>query len=152
MGDKTDQAIRSGVAPFLHPSESVVATLIASVRGHQQAMTGGIAGTVGGGRAGRARGAAEDAGITLTSPMALVLTARRLLTVETGNGGKVKRLLNEFSITEVGEMRVRRLGLGASVTLSVVGAELALESRVGASRQFADVLAQTRSDAGQIPG
>jgi hypothetical protein len=145
MGDKTDQAIRSGVAPFLHPSESVVATLIASVRGHQQAMTGGIAGMVGGGRAGKARDAAADAGIELTSPMAFVLTARRLLTLETGNGGKVKRFLNDFSISEVGEMQVKRVGLGAAVSLDLVGTELRLESRVGAARHFAELLASVRS-------
>jgi hypothetical protein len=148
MSDKLDRAVRSGAAPFLHPSEQVLATLIASVRGHQQAMSGGIAGMTGGARAGRARSLADAAGITLTSPMALVLTPRRLLTLETGNGGKVERLLNEFSVAEVGEMKVKRVGLGASVTITVTGVELRLESRVAASRQFAEILAQARAVAG----
>src|SRR4051794_24109389 len=144
MGAKTDAAIRAGAAPFLNPSESISATLIASVRGHQQAMSGGLAGMVGGGRAAKARGAAEAAGITLASPMAFVLTPRRLLTVETGNGGKVKRLLDEFPLAEVGEMQVKRLGLGAAVTISISATEVKLESRVGASREFAEALAQAK--------
>ena len=148
MGTKSDATIRSGVAEYLHPSEPVVATLIASVRGHQQAMIGGVAGMVGGARKTKARGAAEAAGITLTSPMAFVLTPGRLLTVETGNGGKVKRLLNEFQLAEVGEMQVKRVGLGGAVTLAVAGVELKLESRVGASREFADALVGAKSAVG----
>jgi hypothetical protein len=42
-------------------------------------------------------------------------------------------------------MTVKRLGLGASVTLEIAGTEVRLESRVGASRAFADALAEARS-------
>jgi hypothetical protein len=147
MGATSEAALRSGAAEYLHPSESVVATWIASARGHQQAMTGGIAGAVGGGRAGRARTAAHDAGITLTSPMAFVLTERRLLTLRLGNRGQVVRLLNDFDLVEVGDMQVRRFGLGASVTLTILAVELRLESRVGASRDFAEALAAARAAA-----
>jgi hypothetical protein len=145
MGAKTESAIRTGAAEFLHPSEDVVATLIVSVRGHQQAMTGGIAGIIGGTRAGKATKAAEGAGIELASPMALVLTSRRLLTLKTGNGGTVKGMLNEFGLQEVGELLVKRVGLGASLTLTLRETEVALESRLGASRDFADVLARARA-------
>jgi hypothetical protein len=145
VGEKTEANLRAGAAQFLHPNEQVVATLIAAVRGRQQAMAGGIAGMVGGGRAKRARRDAEEAGINLAGVMAFVLTPSRLVMLETGNGGKVKRLLNEYELRDVGPMEVKRLGLGASVTLMIEGAPVKLESRVGASREFADHLERAKS-------
>jgi hypothetical protein len=152
LSSKSEDTMRSGIALFLEPSEQVLATWIASTRGHQQAMAGGVAGMVGGGRAGRAAKEADAAGINLASPMAFVLTESRVVTVELGGGGKVKRLLNEFDLTDVGEMTVKRLGLGASVTLELAGVEVKLESRVGASREFADQLAEAkaRSDGPEL--
>jgi hypothetical protein len=145
MGATSDAAIRTGAAEFLHPSEDVIATLVVSVRGHQQKRAGGVAGIIGGARAGRARKAAEGAGIELASPMALVLTSCRLLTFETGRRGNVKAMLNELVLQEVGGLEVRRVGLGASLTLTLRDTSIALESRVGASRDFAEVLAQARA-------
>src|SRR3954469_17968757 len=84
MASGTETNIRAGAAPLLFPGESIVAVLIASVRGHQQAMTGGVAGIVGGSRQAKARGAAEAADIALASPMALVLTGGRVLTFGLG--------------------------------------------------------------------
>jgi hypothetical protein len=143
VGDKTDINVRAGAAPFLHPNEQIIATLIASVRGHQQAMSGGIAGVVGGGRAGGAARDAASAGIELAPFMGFVLTPSRLVMVETAGGGKVKRFLNEFPLTDVGAMEVKRLGLGASVTVTLRVTPVRLESRVGASRAFAERLAAT---------
>lgn len=145
MSSRSDTNIREGVAPYLQPDEPVITALIASVRGHQQAMTGGAAGSFGASRAGRARTAAAGAGIELAAFMAFVLTPTRLVVVETGNFGKVKRLLNQFDLAEVGKMTVKRLGLGASVTLPVRGTDLRLESRVGASRAFAGALETARA-------
>lgn len=145
MSAKTEKNIRDGVAPFLDPSERILTTWIASVRGHQQATAGGVAGMVGGSRAGRAAQDAAAAGITLASPMAFVLTRGTLVTVEIGNAGKVKRLLDVYDLDDIGPMTVRRLGLGASVTLEIVGTEVKLESRVGASRAFASALAEARA-------
>jgi len=146
MSDKTDTAVESGVASFLHPGESVYAILIASVRGHQQAMVGGVAGMIGGGRAGKARQAAESVGINLTSPMAFVLTHGRLVTVQTGNRGKVIRLLNEFELSEAESVDVKRVGLGASVTLRIRGVDVKLESRVSAARAFAEEFDRVKGD------
>ncbi|MDX6357677.1 MAG: hypothetical protein QOH37_731 [Nocardioidaceae bacterium] len=145
MGEKADANVRSGVAPFLEQGETVETTLFAQPRGHSQAMAGGVAGMVGGKRAGNARRDAEAAGISLAGTMALVLTPTRLLMVETGNGGKVKGLLGAFSLADVGSMEVRRLGLGGSVALTVLGAQVLLEARVGAAREFADHLEQTKA-------
>jgi hypothetical protein len=144
VGSKTDANVRAGTEPFLQPNEPILATLIASVRGHSQAMAGGVAGMVGGGRARSAQRAAEEAGFKVAPFMAFVLTPTRMLTVETGNGGKVKGLLNEFALSGVGPMEVKRVGLGASVTLMVNGSPVKLESRVGASREFADALAKAK--------
>jgi len=147
MSEKQDQNIRSGVAEVLHPSETVVSYLFASARGHQQAMTGGIGGAVGAGRSGSAVKGAEAAGITLASPMALVLTEARLITVQVGIAGKVKRVLDRFTLAEVGLMTIKRLGLGGAVTLELRDVEVRLEARVGASRAFAEDLARARSEA-----
>jgi hypothetical protein len=140
VGAGTEENIRAGAQDHLAPGERVLATLIASVRGHQQGATGGLGGMVGGHRQATARAEADAAGVELTSPMALVLTSARLLTFETGGRGRTKRLLNDFDLDEVGPMQVKRLGLGAAVTLTVPGATVRLESRVGAARTFADEL------------
>jgi hypothetical protein len=145
MSTKSDANITSGLADVLGPTEQVLTCLIASTRGHQQAMAGGVAGMVGGGRAGRALREAADAGIVLSSPMALVLTPSRLLIVHIGNAAKVKEVLGTFGLGEVGQMTVKRLGLGASVTLDIRDAEVRLESRVGASREFAAELERVKS-------
>jgi hypothetical protein len=145
VGEKAEANVRTGAAPFLEPGEIVATTLFAQPRGHSQAMAGGVAGMVGGKRAGNARRDAEAAGVTLAGTMALVLTSTRLLMVETGNGGKVKTLLGAYALTDVGPMEVKRLGLGGSVTLSVLGAPVLLEARVGAAREFAEQLARARA-------
>jgi hypothetical protein len=145
LSAKTEKNIRDGVAPFLDPSERILTTWIASVRGHQQATAGGVAGMVGGSRAGRAARDAAAAGLTLASPMAFVLTPRSLFTVEIGNAGKVKRLLDAYDLDDIGPMTVRRFGLGASVTLEICGTEVELESRVGASRAFSQELADAKA-------
>jgi hypothetical protein len=144
MASGTETNIRAGAAPFLHPGESIVAVLIASVRGHQQAMTGGVAGIVGGSRQATARGAADAADIALASPMAFVLTGSRLLSFGLGGRGKTKELLNEFPLSEVGALEVKRLGLGGSVTFPLRGVPVKLESRVGASRVFAAELQRVK--------
>jgi hypothetical protein len=145
VGEKTDANVRAGAAPFLEPGEQIVALMFAQPRGHSQAMVGGVAGMVGGRRAGGARRDAEAAGVELAGTMALALTPTRLLMMETGNVGKVRRLLGAFSLTEVGAMEVKRLGLGGSVTLTVRDAPVRREARIGASREFADRLEQAKA-------
>lgn len=140
MADKTDANLRAGCGQYLEPGEQIIATLIASVRGHQQAMAGGVAGLVGGERKAAARRAVDAAGIELASPMGLVLTSTRLITVKTGGRGAPKELLNAFPLSDIGSMQVKRVGLGASVTLELSGVPVRLESRVGAARAFADNL------------
>ena len=145
MGTKTEQNVRAGAAAYLEPNEPITAVLIASVRGHQQAMAGGVAGMIGGSRASDARAAADASGIRLASPMALVLTRWRMLTLRTGGRGRVEELLNDFPLAAVDSVRVKRLGLGASVTIDVLSAAVKLESRVGAARALATELGRLKA-------
>jgi hypothetical protein len=140
MSPATDENLRRGSLPYLEPGEEVVATLIASVRGHQQAMAGGIAGMFGGQRAAGARRLAEGAGIQLASFMGLVLTPSRLLTFDTAGRGVVRRPLDAFALSEVAAFTVKRMGLGAAVTATIRDVEVRLESRVGPSQAFAEQL------------
>ena len=55
-----------------------------------------------------------------------------------------KELLNAFPLGDVGSMQVKRAGFGASVTLELSGVPIRLESRVGAARAFAEVLARVK--------
>jgi hypothetical protein len=140
-----DDNIRAGAGDLLAPGEQVLATMIASVRGHQQAMAGGVGGMVGGQRQAKARGDAASAGVNLASPMALVLTSSRVLTFKTGGRGVTKELLDDFALSDVASMVVKRVGLGAAVTLTVRDATVKLESRVGASRAFAAELDRVKN-------
>ena len=147
MSASTDANLRTGIARYLELDEPIIAVLIASVRGHQQAMAGGFGAFAGGSRHASARRAADEAGVKLASPMGLVLTDRRLVTVSTGGRGVPKEFLNAFPLTAIESMRVKRLGLGGSVTVTVNGAPVRLESRVGAARLFAAELNRLRTAA-----
>lgn len=136
MGQAEDN-LQAGARNYLEPGERILGALIASVRGHQQAMAGGIAGMVGGSRAAKARRAVDSAQITLASPMGLVWTTERLLTLRTAGRGAVKELLNAFPLASVDSIEVKRVGLGAAVTITISGVPVRLESRVGAAREFA---------------
>ena len=145
MAANVDENIRAGAAALLAPGEQVVATLVASVRGHQQGMAGGIGGVLGGQRQVKARGDAAALGVNLASPMAFVLTSVRVLTFRLGGRGRIKEQLNDFAFSDVDSMHVKRLGLGAAVTLTVLGTTVKLESRVGAARAFAAELKRMKN-------
>ena len=151
MAASVDENIRAGAAELLAPGEQVLVTLVASVRGHQQAMAGGVGGMVGGQRQAKARGDAGALGVKLSSPMAFVLTSARVLTFKTGGRGRTEGLLNDFAFSDVGSMHVKRLGLGAAVTLTVHGATVKLESRVGAARAFAAELERMKNGCTPSP-
>ncbi len=130
------------MGPFLEQGEEVRAVLIARPRGWTQTMAGGR--TLGVGKAiGRhqqqeARGGAGEAGIQLASPGGLVLTQRRLLTVQTGEGlgrgagGSVKEVLSAVPVSDVDSIKVKRLLLGYVITLTVQGSEFKLEANAAA--------------------
>jgi hypothetical protein len=92
------------------------------------------------GQAKRARNidAAEQAGFEITSPMALAVTGRRLLSLKIGSpiglgiGGNVKALVSAVPVAEVDSIEVSRLAVGKTVTVTVRGTPFALEAGAAA--------------------
>ncbi len=158
MKSKQEQKVKEEMGPFLEEGEEVRAVLIARPRGWTQTTAGGR--TLGVGKAiGRhaqqkARGGAEEAGIQLASPGAIVLTQRRLLTVQTGEavgmgvGGSVKEVLSAVAISDVDSIKVKRLLLGYVVTLTVQGSEFKLEANAAAgAKPMAEAFKQAKIEA-----
>jgi hypothetical protein len=139
---KQEQKVKDEMGPHLEEGEEVRAVVIARPRGWTQTMAGGR--TLGVGTAiGRhtqkeARSGAAEAGIQLASPGALVLTNRRLLTVQTGEalgagiGGSVKEVLSAVPLADVEGIKVKRLLLGYVITLKARGQEFKLEANAAA--------------------
>lgn len=158
MKSKQEQKVKDAMGPFLEEGEEVRAVLIARPRGWTQTTAGGR--TLGVGKAiGRhaqqkARGGAEEAGIQLASPGAIVLTQRRLLTVQTGEalgmgaGGSVKEVLSAVPISDVDSIKVKRLLLGYVVTLTVQGSEFKLEANAAAgAKPLAEAFERAKIEA-----
>jgi hypothetical protein len=82
--------------------------------------------------------ASEQAGFQITSPMALAVTQRRLLSLKVGSpiglgiGGKVKELVSAVPVSEVDAIEVKRLAVGKTVTVTVRGTPFALEANAAA--------------------
>jgi hypothetical protein len=83
--------------------------------------------------------AAERAGFTLASPMALAVTPQRMLSLKVtapvglGIGMKVQELLDAIPIAEVDSMEVKRLAAGKTVKVTVRGVPFVLEVGAGAN-------------------
>jgi hypothetical protein len=139
---KQEQKVRDEMGPFLEQGEEVRAVVIARPRGWTQSTAGvkslGVGTAIGGHQQQKARGGAEAAGIQLASPGALVLTQKRLLTVQTGEalgrgvGGSVKEVLSAVPVSDVDSIKVKRLLLGYVITLTVRGSEFKLEANAAA--------------------
>lgn len=139
--------IKEGAAPFLEPGEEVLAAIVARPRGWTQsnASPGGgfVAGMVGGAIGGKQQqrnvAAAESAGFELASPMALAVTPRRVVSfkigapIGLGMGGKVKELVSAVPLSDVDEIKVKRLAVGKTVTVTVRGVPFVLEVGAGAN-------------------
>ena len=142
MKSKQEKKVQEEMGPFLEEGEEVRAVLIARPRGWTQSSAGGrtlgVASAIGRSAQRKARDGAEEAGIQLASPGAVVLTQKRLLTVQTGQalglgaGGSVKEVLSAVPISEVDSIKVKRLLLGYVVTLTVRGSEFKLEANAAA--------------------
>ena len=159
MKSKQEKKVQEEMGPFLEEGEEVRAVLIARPRGWTQSMAGGVqtlgvSAVIGGRKQQKARGGAEDAGIQLASPGAVVLTQNRLLTVKTGEalgmgkGGSVKEVLSAVPISEVDSIKVKRLLLGYVVTLKVRGSEFKLEANAAAgAKPMAEALDRAKAEA-----
>ena len=134
---KAEEKISGGAGPFLDAGEEVLAAFVARPRGWTQTNAGSM--HLGLHQQGKARGAAEDVGFELASPMALAVTERRLLSLELGaaktgiGAGDVKRLVSAVPLSDVDAIKVKRLLVGKVVTVSVRGQEFKLESGAGAN-------------------
>jgi hypothetical protein len=149
---KSETKIKEGAAQFLEQGEEVLAAFVARPRGWTQAGAsaggGAIAGAVGGAIGGKKQQAnveaAQTAGFDLASPMALAITARRLLSLKIsapiglGIGGNVKELVSAAPLSEVDSIEAKRLAVGKTVTVTVRGTPFVLE--VGARANVGGVV------------
>ena len=159
MKSKQEKKVAEEMGPFLEEGEEVRAVLIARPRGWTQSTAGGVqtmgvASAIGGSKQQQAREGAEEAGIQLASPGAIVLTQKRLLTVQTGEalgmgkGGSVKEVLSAVPVTDVDSIKVKRLLLGYVVTLKVRGSEFKLEANAAAgAKPMAEALERAKIEA-----
>jgi hypothetical protein len=124
---KQEQKLKDGVAPFLEEGEEALAAIIARPRGWTQAMAGSL--HLGAHQQGKAHAAGAESGFQLASPMALVVTQRRLLSfsigspIGLGKGGEVKELVGAVGLEEVDSIDFKRLLAGKVVKLQVRGGE-----------------------------
>jgi hypothetical protein len=123
---------------LLDPDEEILASVVAQPRGTGVSRSGGGLGpqAIGSAWAKKSRGKAEDAGLELTSPMALALSQKRLLVfgLETSAMGKPKGvtgLVSSAPLSEVDSISVKRLLVGKTITVAVRGGELKLEAGAG---------------------
>jgi hypothetical protein len=144
---RAEAKIKEGAAPFLEQGEEVLAAIVARPRGWTQAGAsaggGAAAGLIGGALGGKKQqqnvAAAEESGFEITSPMALAVTDRRLLSLKISNpvglgiGGEVKELVSSAPLSEVDSIEVKRLAVGKTVTVTVRGTPFVLEVGAGAN-------------------
>ena len=123
---------------LLDPDEEILASVVAQPRGTGVSKSGGGLGpqAIGSAWAKKSRGKAEDAGLELTSPMALALSQKRLLVfgLETSAVGKPKGvtgLVSSAPLSEVDSISVKRLLVGKTITVALRGGELKLEAGAG---------------------
>jgi hypothetical protein len=144
-----EQKIKRGAARFLEDGEDVLAAVIAAPRGYTQQAAGSI--HLGSAQRDRAHGAAAQVDLRLEAPMALAITQRRLLTLNIGTplglgiGGRVKELMSAVSIEDVDAIEVKRLALGYTITVAVLGVAFKLEANAASgARAFGEAFDRTR--------
>jgi hypothetical protein len=160
---RSEAKIRAGAAPFLEEGEEVLAAIVARPRGWTQAEASGgggdaaeiVSGGLGRRKVARNVSAAAEAGFQLASPMALAVTQRRLLAfgisypIGFGIGVKVKELVSAVPVSLVDAIKVRRLVLGKTVTVTIRGVPFTLEVGAGANaRGVAEALERAKAAVG----
>jgi hypothetical protein len=154
MPSKQERKHLAGVEQFLEPGERALAALTAQAKGVSQARgtasgIGGVAGAAVSSKFGKKpaqeHASAADVGLDISTPMALVLTDRRLLTLRTGTaigmgmGGGIKSLLSAVPVSDVESIETSRFALVKRMELTVRGIVINLETNAGGStEEFAD--------------
>jgi hypothetical protein len=137
---KAGEKLIEGVAPHLEAGERALAAIVAASRGNTAAVAGGgiVVRELGNQHKRKQFDAAAEASLVLASPMGLVVTNQRLLTLKIsaplplGKGGDVKELLSAVPLSAVEEIKVKRLLVGKTLTLTVAGQTFKLEAGAGA--------------------
>jgi hypothetical protein len=140
MSSRQQQRLAEGMAGLLEPGEEVVQTLVAQAAGTSRSratrgVVGGAVGTVVGDAMHKqpqaTHAAAADQGLVIRSPMGLVLTNRRIMTVQIDamSRGNVKEVLSSVPLDAVDAVtRKKSFGLlGAKVAVTVRGTDIDLE-------------------------
>ena len=144
---RAEAKIKDGAAPYLEQGEEVLAAIVARPRGWTQSAAspggGAAAGLIGGAIGGKKQQqnieAADESGFEITSPMALAVTDRRLLSLKISNpvglgiGGDVKELVSAAPLGAVDSIELKRLAVGKTVTVTVRGTPFVLEVGAGAN-------------------
>ena len=151
---KQEDKVKSGAAPYLEPGEEVLAAVIARPRGWTMQAGGPVTLGIAGRKMGDADAAGTSAGLTLASPMALLVTTARVMVLKIGSpigmgiGGAVKEFVSSLPTSEVDEIKVSRLALGKVITVIVGGEEIKLEVNAAADASgIAESFTKTKAAA-----
>ena len=146
------ELIKDLVAPLLEPGETVCGAMIAAPKGRNTAMVGGgVASMIGHARTHKEFANARAVGLILHSPMALVITGTRVLTVKIkispmGAVTQVKAILSAVPLHDIESMSAKRFGLGGILSITPRGGDqIRLECRVGLARKLADAFDSARA-------
>jgi hypothetical protein len=146
---KHQDSITEGAAGLLLPDEEVISALVVSPRGSSTAAAPGLAaGEIGRRWSNRNKDAARDVGLVVKRSSGLVLTSRRLVTLDlaismTGGIKEVKDLLSEVPLDQVDEIKSKWNVL----TISAGGVQFKLECKPPAAKELARAFAATKTAA-----
>lgn len=146
---KHQDSIAEGAAGLLLPDEEVISALVVSPRGSSTAAAPGLAaGEIGRRWSNKNKDAARDVGLVVKRSSGLVLTNRRLVTLDlaismTGGIKEVKDLLSEVPLDQVDEIKSKWNVL----TISAGGVQFKLECKPPAAKELARVFAATKTAA-----
>jgi hypothetical protein len=146
---KHEDSIREMAQDLLEPGEEILAALVVSPRGSGTALAPGVAASEIGARWSRKSSEkARDVGLVVKRNSGLVLTGRRLLTLELGismTGGvkEVKGMLGELALDRVDGMKSKWNVL----TVDAGGAQAKLECKPPAAKAMAKAFAAEKSTA-----
>jgi hypothetical protein len=146
---KHQVSITEGAAGLLLPDEEVISALVVSPRGSSTAAAPGLAaGEIGRRWSNKNKDAARDVGLVVKRSSGLVLTNRRLVTLDlaismTGGITEVKDVLSEVPLDQVDEIKSKWNVL----TISAGGVQFKLECKPPAAKELARVFAATKTAA-----
>jgi hypothetical protein len=146
---KHEDSIVEGARGLLGPDEEIVSALVVSPRGSSTALAPGLApGEIGRRWSNKNKAAAEEVGLVVKRSSGLVLTNRRLLTLDLaisamGAVKEVKDMLSELPLGHVDEIKSKWNVL----TISAGEAQFKLECKPPAAKAFAKAFGAAKEAA-----